>query len=601
MKKGKTFVRDLWTLLRPYWKSEDRSRAWLLLLANIALTLATVYMTVLFNQWYNAFYNSLQAKAQAEFFHQLGRFCVLAAIYIVIAVYRIYLNQMLQIRWRRWLTERYLSDWLRDRNYYRMQLKDDGTDNPDQRITEDFRLFVDESLSLGLGFLNAAVTLASFVAILWSLSGSLEIPLGGTTYIIYGYMVWVAIVYAIAGTWLTHKIGKPLIPLNFNRQKFEANFRYNLVRFRENSEGVALYHGEEDELRGFRARFDAVFENWWVIMKRQKLLTFFTAGYSQAAVIFPFVVGAPRFFSGAIQLGGLVQISNAFGQVQAALSWFIDAYTNFASWKASVDRLISFHNAVVRAQEESCTGAVPVRVTDDEKQMDLVVSNVELKLPMGRTLLSGINMTVGSGDRLLIKGPSGSGKSTLFRAIAGIWPFGSGQVRLPRDFRALFLPQRPYFPLGTLRQMVTYPGAPDTFTDAQVRAALEATGLGDLTERLDEQQNWAQQLSGGEQQRVAIARALLHRPAWLFLDEATSALDEPSQAQMYQLIRDSLKDTTIISIAHHNALADFHGKVLDLAPRKNGKCGVTVLDPPLAAKESPSTPLNQICETPLSE
>jgi len=596
MKKKTTFVRDLWALLQPYWKSEERGRAWLLLLANIGLILVTVYVTVLFNQWYNAFYNALQAKAQAEFFHQLGRFCVLAAIYILIAVYRIYLNQMLQIRWRRWLTDRYLSDWLRDRNYYRMQLKDAGTDNPDQRIAEDFRLFVDENLSLGLGFLNAAVTLGSFVAILWSLSGSLEIPLGGTTYVIYGYMVWVAIVYAIAGTWLTHKIGKPLILLNFNQQKYEADFRYNLVRFRENCEGVALYRGEEDELRGFRARFNAVFENWWAIMKRQKLLTFFTAGYSQAAVIFPFVVGAPRFFSGAIQLGGLVQISNSFGQVQGALSWFIDAYTNFASWKASVDRLISFHNAVVRAQEENRAGLGLARVAD-EKNTDLVASNLELELPTGRMLLAGINITVESGDHLLIIGPSGSGKSTLFRAIAGIWPFGAGQVRLPCDFRALFLPQRPYFPLGTLRQMVTYPGAPDTFTDAQVRAALEATGLGGLTERLDEQQNWAQQLSGGEQQRVAIARALLHRPGWLFLDEATSALDEPSQAQMYQLIRDSLKDTTIISIAHRNALADFHGKVLDFAPSKNEKHPVTTLDPPLPAKELPSTALNQICES----
>lgn len=586
----KNFLRDLWALLQPYWKSEERGRAWLLLLVNIALILVTVYMTVLFNQWYNAFYNALQAKAQAEFFHQLQLFCLLAAIYILVAVYRTYLNQMLQIRWRRWLTDRYLSDWLRDRNYYRMQLKDDGTDNPDQRIAEDFRLFVDQSLSLGLGFLNAAVTLASFVAILWSLSGSLEIPLGGTTYVIYGYMVWVAIVYAVLGTWLTHKIGKPLILFDFNQQKYEADFRYNLVRFRENSEGVALYHGEEDELRGFRTRFNAVVENWWAIMKRQKLLTFFTAGYSQAAVVFPFIVGAPRFFSGAIQLGGLIQISNSFGQVQGALSWFIEAYTNFASWKASVDRLISFHNALVRAEVESSAGAGPVRVAD-EKNRDLVVSNLKLTLPTGRMLLSGINVTVESGNHLLIKGPSGSGKSTLFRTIAGIWPFGAGQVRLPGDFRALFLPQRPYFPLGTLRQMVTYPGAPEAFTDAQVRAAVEATGIGGLIERLDEQQNWAQQLSGGEQQRVAIARALLHRPAWLFLDEATSALDEPSQARMYQLIRDCLKDTTIISIAHHNTLADFHDQVLNLGPRSNEKLAPTDLNLQLSAEGVPSTPL----------
>jgi putative ATP-binding cassette transporter len=326
MVKIKNFIHDLWSLLRPYWTSEEKRSAWLLLIANIVLTLAMVYMTVLFNQWYNLFYNTLQDKAQDEFFRQIGRFCVLATVYIVIAVYRIYLNQMLQIRWRRWLTDKYLKDWLADRTYYRMQLKGNATDNPDQRIAEDFRLFVDNSLSLGLGFLNAAVTLGSFVGILWSLSGPLEIPLGGATYVIYGYMVWVAIGYAIVGTWLTHKIGKPLIPLNFNQQRYEADFRFNLVRFRENSEGVALYRGEEDELRGFRARFASVVDNWWAIMKRQKLLTFFTVGYNQAAVVFPFVVGAPRYFSGAIQLGGLVQISNAFGQVQGALSWFIGAY-----------------------------------------------------------------------------------------------------------------------------------------------------------------------------------------------------------------------------------------------------------------------------------
>src|SRR5215470_17325040 len=487
------YILDLWALLHPYWKSDSRRSAWLLLIANIVLTLGMVYMTVLFNQWYNLFYNTLQDKAKAEFFHQIGRFCVLATIYIVIAVYRIYLNQMLQIRWRRWLTDRYLKDWLADRTYYRMQLRGDGTDNPDQRIAEDFRLFVDETLSLGLGFLNATVTLGSFVGILWVLSGPLEIPLGGATYIIYGYMVWVAIGYAIVGTWLTHKIGKPLISLNFNQQRYEADFRFNLVRFRENSEGVALYRGEEDELRGFRARFVNVVENWWAIMKRQKLLTWFTAGYAQAAVVFPFLVGAPRYFSGAIQLGGLIQISNAFGQVQGALSWFIDAYTTFASWKATVDRLTGFRNAIVVAQEESRAGVGPAAVADATID-DLRLRNLELGLPTGRVLLSGIDADIERGERVLIKGPSGSGKSTLFRAIAGIWPFGKGEVRLPREFHSLFLPQRPYFPIGTLRQVIAYPSASQTFSDAQLRDALARTGLDHLTERLDEQQNWTRPL-----------------------------------------------------------------------------------------------------------
>jgi putative ATP-binding cassette transporter len=582
MVKLKNFIRDLWALLRPYWGSEERRIAWLLLIANIVLTLAMVYMTVLFNQWYNLFYNTLQDKAQDEFFRQIGRFCVLATIFIVIAVYRIYLNQMLQIRWRRWLTDRYLTDWLADRNYYRMQLKGNATDNPDQRIAEDFRLFVDESLSLGLGFLNAAVTLGSFVGILWSISGSLEIPLGGTTYVIYGYMVWVAIGYAIAGTWLTHKIGKPLIPLNFNQQRYEADFRFNLVRFRENSEGVALYRGEEDELRGFRTRFGAVVDNWWAIMKRQKLLTFFTVGYNQAAVVFPFVVGAPRYFSGAIQLGGLVQISNAFGQVQGALSWFIGAYTDFAAWKATVDRLTGFHNAIFLTQEESRTGAGPAVVVDATID-DLVIRDLELGLPTGRVLVSGINARIERGERVLIKGPSGSGKSTLFRAIAGIWPFGAGQVRRPREFRSLFLPQRPYFPIGTLRQVVSYPAAAETFSNAQLLDALAAAGLDHFADRLDEQENWAQQLSGGEQQRVAIARALLQKPAWLFLDEATSALDEPSQKSIYQLLTKWLKDTTIISIAHRSALSDFHGKLFELTSDGDGRVQMIADGAPLTA------------------
>ena len=576
------FIRDLWALLYPYWKSEERRNAWLLLIANIVLTLAMVYMTVLFNQWYNLFYNTLQDKAQAEFFHQIGRFCVLATVYIVIAVYRIYLNQMLQIRWRRWLTDRYLKDWLADRNYYRMQLKSDGvTDNPDQRIAEDFRLFVENSLSLGLGFLNAAVTLGSFIGILWSISGPLEIPFGGATYVIYGYMVWVAVGYAIVGTWLTHKIGKPLIPLNFNQQRYEADFRFNLVRFRENSEGVALYRGEEDELRGFRSRFMAVVDNWWAIMRRQKLLTFFTVGYNQAAVVFPFVVGAPRYFSGAIQLGGLVQISNAFGQVQGALSWFIGAYTDFAAWKATVDRLTGFRKAIVRTREESRAGAGPAVIAGTTEELEL--DNLELGLPTGRVLLSGINASIEPGERVLIRGPSGSGKSTLFRAIAGIWPFGSGRVRQPREFGALFLPQRPYFPIGTLRQAVSYPAAAETFSDAQLRDALAAAGRGHFAERLDEQENWAQQLSGGEQQRVAIARALLQKPAWLFLDEATSALDEPSQEDVYELLTERLKDATIISIAHRSALTDFHGKLLELKSDGDGRMRMIASAEPLPA------------------
>jgi putative ATP-binding cassette transporter len=381
-------------------------------------------------------------------------------------------------------------------------------------------------------------------------------------------MVWVALVYAIVGTWLTHKLGKPLILLNFNQQRFEADFRFNLVRFRENTEGVALYRGEPGELAGFRERFSHVVGNWWALMKRQKILNFFTIGYSQIAVIFPFLVGAPRYFSGAIPLGGLIQISNAFGQVQGALSWFINAYPTFASWKATVDRLNGFHVAVMTTQEQQREN--PGVVVEAGEGSALELDQIDLGLPTGRTLLSKADVEIPEGARVLVRGPSGSGKSTLFRAIAGIWPFGGGRVRLPKGFRALFLPQRPYFPLGTLQAAVSYPAAPDAFGEEQVKEALVAVGLPGLQARMQEEANWSMQLSGGEQQRVAFARALLQKPNWLFMDEATSALDEPAQAALLRLLQERLPDTTVVSIAHRPAVAEHHDRVLEIEPGDDG-------------------------------
>jgi len=562
------FWRDFWTLFKPYWFSEERMTARLLLVAIIALTLASVYMDVQFNTWYNLFYNTMQDKNRSEFFHQMLRFCVLAGIYIVIYVYATYLNQMLQIRWRRWLTERYLSEWFADRTYYRMQLSASQTDNPDQRIAEDLKLFVDSTLSLSLGLLNAVVTLVAFLGILWALSGTLEFAFGGQTYVLYGYMVWVALGYAVVGTTLAHRIGRPLIGLNFNQQRFEADFRFNLVRFRENVEGVALYRGEEDEMRGLRGRFTQVFSNWWAIMRRQKNLNFFTISYNQIAVIFPFLVAAPRFFSGAIQMGGLIQISHAFGKVQEALSWFINLYSSIAAWKATVDRLTSFHNAIVSCQEQ--TRAHPGIDTVKDGGAILALDHVELDLPTGQPLLTNANLTIAPGSRVLVEGPSGSGKSTLFRAIAGIWPFGRGLIHRPQDFQALFLPQRPYFPLGTLREAVLYPMGSTSRSDEEVKDALTAVGLSHLTARLDESANWALRLSGGEQQRVAFARALLQKPEWLFLDEASSNLDDASQARLYDLLTHRLKDSTIVSIGHREGLAEYHQQRVALQATAGG-------------------------------
>ncbi|MEK6210527.1 MAG: ABC transporter ATP-binding protein/permease [Pseudomonadota bacterium] len=562
------FVRDTWGLIKPYWSSEERYSAWLLLAAVIGLTLAMVYINVQFNSWYNEFYNALQEKNKEEFFRLMIKFAILAAIYITMAVYAFYLNQMLQIRWRRWMTDVYLKRWLAERTYYRMQLTGSPADNPDQRIAEDFKLFVDETLSLSLGFLNAVVTLGSFVGILWALSGPLAIPYNGGEIVIPGYMVWAALVYAFVGTWLTHKIGKALIGLNFNQQRFEADFRFSLVRFRENTEGVALYRGEQDELRNFRSRFANVVDNWWRIMKRQKILNSFTIGYNQLAVIFPFVVAGNRYFAGTIQLGGLMQISNAFGQVQGALSWFIGAYNTFAAWKATADRLLGFHYAIEKAREDVQQQSGVRQAQDDSEE--LVLDNVALSLPNGQPLISASSATIKSGESLLISGPSGAGKSTLFRAIAGIWPFGDGRMRMPAGFRVLFLPQRPYLPLGAIRDVVSYPASPVEFSDEQIKEVLNAVGLPQLVDRLDDHQHWSMQLSPGEQQRIAFARALLQKPAWLFLDEATSALDEAAEAKLYKLLKESLPGTTIISIGHRPALLGFHSRRLELREDGNG-------------------------------
>ncbi len=549
----KRFFATLWALTRPYWVSEQRGPGLALLATVVGLALTLVWTEVQFNTWNREFYNTFETKDQAEFYFQLGKFTVLAVIFIITAVYRQYFQQMLLIEWRTWLTEKYLADWLHDRAYYRLQLLDRGTDNPDQRIAEDLRIFVDLTLSLSLGLLSAVVTLVSFVAILWTLSGALtvagiEIP---------GYMVWVAVVYAVVGTWLTHLIGKPLIMLDFNQQRFEADFRFALVRLRENGEGVALYKGEAGELANFRARFLNVITNWWGIMKKQKQITWFTSFYGQVAIIFPFVVAAPRFFSGAMPLGGLFQIASAFGQVQSALSWFINAYTSFAIWKATVDRLTGFTQALEGAREEA--ERLDGERVEGEK-MVLSLYRLELDLPQGKPLLARTTLELKRGESVLVTGPSGAGKSTLFRALAGIWPYWKGKISLPKGARFLFLPQKPYLPIGALKHAVCYPAQAADIPDETAREALRAVGLAQLADDLAREENWAQLLSGGEQQRLAFARALLNRPDWLFLDEATAALPDEDQAALYRLLAERLPDTTLVSIGHRPSLGEFHAR-----------------------------------------
>ena len=560
----RSLLHEAWRIARVYWTSEEKWSARGLLGLIVAINLGNVYVGIQMNVWNRGFYNALQVFDSGELLRQLGYFFLIASSGVLLTVYALYFNQMLQIRWRRWLTEKYLNQWLTNQAYYQLQLKS-TIDNPDQRISEDVQLFTTQACTLGLGLFTSIVGMASFLVILWGLSGTGAIPLGkfGTVYI-PGYLVWAALLYAGVATWITTKIGRALVPLNFRKQRFEGDFRFSLVRIRENAESVASYGGERVELGVFQERFHNVADNFRRIMKRQMRLGWFTNSYGQVALVFPYLVVSPRYFAKQMPLGGLMQVVNAFVYVSDRLSYIITAYSDIVAWFAVTERLAGFERELeeLRNPPPEWDHRIAVR----RSGVSVSVEDLDLDLPDGSALLRGVSCQPPTGSALLISGPTGTGKSTLLRAIAGIWPFGRGNIRIGEG-RMLLVPQRPYLPLGTLANALSYPGTDGKgFTAARLGAALGEVGLGSYAAQLDVVDNWGQRMSLGEQQRLAFARVLLAEPALVFLDEATSGLDEAGEARLYGLLRSAPWQPTVVSVGHRSTLIKFHDAILDLAP-----------------------------------
>lgn len=553
------FFRDVWYLTKSYWQSEEKKKAFFLLVCIIALTLGVVYMLVLLNQWNNSFYSALQNYDAKKIFDELIHFSWLAAIYILLAVYSYYLQQTLILNWRRWLTTRFIDIWLQNKTYYNLQMFGKDTDNPDQRISEDVRQFVEMTLSFGIGILKAFCTFASFVVILYNLSGSLSFTFMGKTWTINGYMLWASLLYSVIGTYITHIVGRKLVKINFIQQKYEADFRFSMIRLRESAESVAFYRGEAQEGSVFKQRFKMLLDNFWKLVNKQKQLVFLNSGYSQIAIIFPFVVAMNRYLTKEVTLGGLMQVASAFGRVQDSLSYFVDMYSSIAQWQAVVMRLTCFghhmHDVYQQAERFHVERFAAADVVE--------VNNMQINLPDGKPLLENISFTLHPGHNVLIKGVSGSGKSTLLRAISGIWPFVDGKIFLPERDKLMFIPQKSYLPLGTLRAALNYPGN-KPIDDTELIYLMDLCQIGYLKDKLDLEADWSHVLSVGEQQRLAFVRAHIQQPQWLFLDEATSALDEDTEANMYSLLQERLQQTTVVSVGHRSTLNKYHELVLRL-------------------------------------
>ena len=573
MKSGywtREFIVGLFHLITPYWNSEEKKSARLYLAAIITLTIAAVYMTLLLNEWFNSFYSALQNYDSGAVYRGLLRFTGLAFAHIAFAVYSYYLQQRLALRWRKWMTKNYLAKWTGQQMYYRLEMFSQGTaDNPDQRISEDINLFTARTLSFMSGLLRSATTIVCFIFVLWNLSEVLSFSAAGQEIHIYGYLVWTALAYSVLGTWITHKVGHRLVSLNYLQQKLEADFRFSMVRLRETAESVAFYNGAAKEESFLSNRFMTLLRNTLFIIKKQKQLSWLTNSYAQIAIIFPFVVAVPRYLSQNISLGGLMQIANCFGKVQDAMSYFVDVYASLAEWQSCAERLLSFdkHIAAIEKETEEKSGSLVREETHDRLRLADVTISVPAMDENKRTreIISSASCTIKSGEHVILKGPSGSGKSTLLRTLAGFWPYVKGHISMPAPSEMMFIPQKPYIPMGTSAEAASYPL--ETADEEILSPLLVECGLSHLMEKTDTEADWSHILSLGEQQKLAFVRVFLRKPKWVFLDEATSAMDEETEEKMYRLLT-ALPGTTVISIGHRSTLDKWHNRVLRI---ENGK------------------------------
>lgn len=573
MKSGywtREFIVGLFHLITPYWNSEEKKSARLYLAGIITLTIAAVYMTLLLNEWFNSFYSALQNYDSDAVYSGLLRFTGLAFAHIAFAVYSYYLQQRLALRWRKWMTKNYLAKWTGQQMYYRLEMFSQGTaDNPDQRISEDINIFTARTLSFMSGLLRSATTIVCFIFVLWNLSEVLSFSAAGQEIHIYGYLVWTALAYSVLGTWITHKVGHRLVSLNYLQQKLEADFRFSMVRLRETAESVAFYNGAAKEESFLSNRFMTLLRNTLFIIKKQKQLSWLTNSYAQIAIIFPFVVAVPRYLSQNISLGGLMQIANCFGKVQDAMSYFVDVYASLAEWQSCAERLLSFdrHIAAIEKETEEKSGSLVREETPDRLRLTDVTISVPAMDENKRTreIISSAACTIRSGEHVILKGPSGSGKSTLLRTLAGFWPYVKGHISMPASSEMMFIPQKPYIPMGTSAEAASYPL--ETADKEILSPLLMEYGLSHLMEKPDTEADWSHILSLGEQQKLAFVRVFLRKPKWVFLDEATSAMDEETEEKMYRLLT-ALPGTTVISIGHRSTLDKWHDRVLRI---ENGK------------------------------